>query len=363
MRVPFLDLKAPYEELKDSMDNAYMRVMDSGWYIMGKETELFEAKFAKYCDCNYCVGVGNGLEALKLVLQAWEIGVGDEVIVPSNTFIATWLAVTGVGATPIPVEPLDQSFNLNPELIEAAITSKTKAIIPVHLYGQTAEMDPIMKIARKHNLKVLEDAAQAHGALYKEKRAGSLGDAAGFSFYPGKNLGALGDAGAIVTNDSELYEKLKMLRNYGSTIKYQHDELGTNSRLDELQSAFLSTKLDMLDEWNERRKNISKKYLNTITNNKIELPEFMDYMNPSWHLFVIKCKNRSELQTYLEEKGITTLIHYPIPPHKSGAYKAYNNEKFPIAEAMAESVLSLPIGPHMTEEMVNYVCEMLNQWK
>ncbi len=349
--IPFLDLKAPYLELREEIDAAYLRVMSSGWYILGSEVESFEKEFAKYCGVDYCVGVANGLEALRLVLEAWEIGSGDEVLVPSNTYIATWLAVTQTGATPIPVEPIEATHNIDPERIKRAITSRTKAIIAVHLYGQTADMDPIMDIARSCGIKVLEDAAQAHGARYKGRYSGSLGDAAGFSFYPGKNLGAIGDAGAVTTNDPSLAEKIKVLRNYGSQKKYVNDRIGFNSRLDELQAAFLRVKLNYLDEWNGRRKLIAQWYLENLPGifPDIIMPIVPQWADPCWHLFVVRSQNRDAFQLDLNRHGIGTLIHYPIPPHLQKAYESLNYQlaTFPIAERLSQEVISLPMGPHL----------------
>lgn len=353
MKIPFLDLRAPYLELKDDLDEAYKRVMESGWYILGKECETFETEFADYCGTKYCIGVGNGLDALHLILRAYEIGEGDEVIVPANTYIATWLAVSYAGAKPVPVEPDEKTYNINPILIEQVITKRTKAIIVVHLYGQPADMDLINDLAKKYNLKVIEDAAQAHGAKYKGCRAGSLGDAAGFSFYPGKNLGALGDGGAVTTNDPVLAEKVKVLRNYGSKIKYNNEVKGFNSRLDELQAALLRVKLSKLDEWNERRSKVACMYLQELKNcNDLIMPYVPEWVEPSWHLFVVRYPEKDELQSYLFKADIHTLIHYPIPPHLSEAYAdmGYKVGDFPITERIAKSVLSLPIGPHFNYE-------------
>lgn len=359
MKVPFLELKPSYLELKDEFDSAYHRVMDSGWYLLGRELEAFEAEFAQYCEVKQCLGVGNGLDAIHLILRGYDIGPGDEVIVPSHTFIATWLGVTFAGATPVPVEVDPQTFNLDPDRIAAAITPRTKAILVVHLYGQTADIDPILEIARSHKLKVVEDAAQAQGARYKNRRAGSLGDAAAFSFYPGKNLGAFSDAGAVTTNDSHLAMRMSRLRNYGSKIKYQHEEAGLNSRLDELQAAFLRIKLRSLDEWNHRRKSIANIYaaeLSTL-DAQLGLPRVSEWAEPAWHLFVIRHPQRDALQQRLREAGIGTLIHYPVPPHRSGAYKAMYiaPSALPVAEELANTVLSLPIGPHLTDEQVRCV--------
>lgn len=363
MDVPFLDVKASYAGLKDEIDAAYLRVMESGWFILGEEVEYFEKEFAAFCGVNHCIGVGNGLDALNLVLRVWNIGDGDEVIVPANTFIATWLAVTGTGAKPIPVEPDLLSYNLDPVKIEAAITSRTKAIIPVHLYGQPAEMKPIMEVARKHGLRVLEDAAQAHGAVYQGKKAGSIGDAAAFSFYPGKNLGAFGDAGAVTTNDAELAEKLRKLRSYGSNIKYVHDFQGVNSRLDELQAAILRIKLRKLDSWNSHRQSLASRYCEELKGCDLILPAVSEGKFPVWHLFVIRTKERDALQRSLQAAGINTVVHYPIPPHLSQAYSSlgFSAGDFPIAESMADQVLSLPMGPHLSDEMFEYVCAKLRQ--
>ncbi|MDT8303286.1 MAG: DegT/DnrJ/EryC1/StrS family aminotransferase [Sedimentisphaerales bacterium] len=363
MNVPFLDLKAPYFELKDVLDAAWHRVMESGWYVLGPEVEAFESEFAEYCGVKYCIGVGNGLDALHLILRAMEIGSGDEVIVPSNTYIATWLAVSYAGAIPVPVEPDECTYNIDPDLIAAAITERTKAILAVHLYGQSADMDPINIIAQRHGLKVIEDAAQAHGALYKRRRAGSLCDAAGFSFYPGKNLGAFGDGGAVTTNDDQLAERIRVLRNYGSQVKYQNDVKGYNSRLDELQAALLRVKLKKLDEWNARRKDVAEQYLKALPGiDDLVLPFVPEWADPVWHLFVVRCPERDALQARLQEAGIGTMIHYPIPPHKSAAYtKDLRGIELPVAERLAASVLSLPIGPHINSTDVNHLCKMISQ--
>jgi dTDP-4-amino-4,6-dideoxygalactose transaminase len=362
MNIPFLDLKPGYLELKEDFDAAYQRVMDSGRYLLGQELESFEQEFAAYCETRYCVGVGNGLDALHLILRAMHIGQGDEVIVPSNTFIATWLAVTLAGATPVPVEPDERTYNLDPARIHAAITPRTKAIMPVHLYGQPADMDPIVAIARQHGLKVIEDAAQAHGARYKGRRTGSLGDAAGFSFYPGKNLGAFSDAGAVVTGDAELAEKVRMLRNYGSKVKYQHEAVGMNSRLDELQAAFLRVKLRHLDEWNNRRRVVADTYLHALCSLPgLTLPYVPEWADPVWHLFVVRHTQRDELQRRLTEAGVGTLIHYPVPPHLSGAYAAsdFASGTLPLAESVARTVLSLPMGPHLTLAQAKVVVDAI----
>ena len=366
MKVPFLELKPTYLEFKDEFDAAYHRVMDSGWYLLGRELEAFENEYARYCGVSHCLGVGNGLDAIHLILRGYDIGPGDEVIVPSHTFIATWLGVTFAGATPVPVEVDVQTYALDPMRIEAAITPRTKAIVVVHLYGQTADMDPILAIARKHGLKVVEDAAQAQGARYKGRCAGNLGDAAAFSFYPGKNLGAFSDAGAVTTNDSQLAERMACLRNYGAKIKYQHEVAGLNSRLDEMQAAFLSIKLRHLDEWNARRRKIAARYLGELkgVDTGLVLPHVPAWAEPIWHLFVVRHPKRDALQQKLNEAGIGTLIHYPVPPHRSGAYAeewaGKPQPQLPIADALANTVLSLPIGPHLSEEQVRTVIEAVN---
>jgi dTDP-4-amino-4,6-dideoxygalactose transaminase len=350
MKVPFLDLKPGYDELRSEFDAAYHRVMDSGWYLLGKEIEQFETEFANYCQASFCVGLGNGLDALHLILRAYDIGTDDEVIVPSNTYIATWLAVSYSGATPVPVEPDPDTFNIAPERIEAAITSKTKAVMPVHLYGQPADMDPIMSVARKHGLKVIEDNAQAQGARYKGRRTGSLGDAAATSFYPGKNLGAFGDAGALTTNNEELADRVRTLRNYGSTKKYHNDFQGYNSRMDELQAAFLRVKLRRLDEWNSRRRAVAARYLRELDDvAALKLPSVPKWAEPVWHLFASRHHSRDDFQDSLAKVGVGTLIHYPIPPHLSGAYAkaGWKPGDFPVAEEIAKAELSLPIGPHL----------------
>ncbi len=365
MNIPFLDLGAPYLELQHELDEAYRRVMESGWYILGHETEAFEAEFGAYCEVQHCIGVGNGLDALHLILRAMDIGAGDEVIVPSNTYIATWLAVSYAGATPVPVEPDERTFNLDPARIEAAITPRTKAIMPVHLYGQPADMEPINLLAEKFNLKVIEDAAQAHGARYRGKRTGGLGHAAGFSFYPGKNLGAIGDGGAVTTNDADLAERIMLLRNYGSKVKYWNEEKGFNSRLDELQAAFLRVKLSRLDEWNERRQKVALQYLNGLTLAGLRLPFVPDWCEPVWHLFVVCHPDRDRLQRLLKEADIGTLIHYPVPPHLQQAYREFQLKigDYPLAERLANETLSLPIGPHIKPDAVDKVVSILCEIK
>jgi dTDP-4-amino-4,6-dideoxygalactose transaminase len=363
VKVPFLDFVGPYVELKAELDEAYSRFMQSAWYILGREVEAFEHEFADYCGAKHCVGVGNGLEALHLILRAYGIGEGDEVVVPSNTYIATWLAVSYAGATPVPVEPDPRTCNIAPEKIEAALTPRTKAIMPVHLYGQPADMDPIMSIAQQRGLKVIEDNAQAQGARYKGRRTGSLGHAAGNSFYPGKNLGAFGDAGAVTTDDAELADRVRTLRNYGSKKKYYNDFKGYNSRLDELQAAFLRVKLKKLDEWNGRRSLAASQYQETLHGSGVTLPFVPPWAEPVWHLYVIQHPKRDVLQQRLTEAGIGTLIHYPVPPHLSGAYAdgQPRNGSFPIAEQLSRAVLSLPMGPHLTPAQVQEVAEQIRK--
>lgn len=363
MSVPFLDLKAPCDELRDDLDAAFRRVMESGWFILGREVEAFEAEFAAYCGARHCIGVGNGLDALHLILRAMEIGPGDEVLVPSNTYIATWLAVSYTGATPVPVEPDEATWNIDPKRLEAAITSRTRAILPVHLYGQPADMDPILEVAKRHGLKVVEDAAQAHGARYKGRRTGSLGDAAGFSFYPGKNLGALGDGGAVTTDDDGLAARIRMLRNYGSREKYVNEVVGFNSRLDELQAALLRVKLRHLDEWNERRGEMVAIYLERLAGSGLGLPQVLAESDPVWHLFVVRSPRRQLFLDELTKNGIGWLIHYPIPPHLQEAYRplGYGQGSFPVAERLAEEVFSIPIGPHLVADELAAVVEALQR--
>lgn len=329
---------------------------------MGPELESFENEFANYCETKYCIGVGNGLDALRLLLIAYGIGPGDEVIVPSNTFIATWLAVTECGATPIAVEPDSRTFNIDPTLIKSAITSNTKAIIPVHLYGQPADMDAINAIAMEHTLIVIEDAAQSQGALYKGRKTGGLGNAAATSFYPGKNLGALGDGGAILTNDSFIAEKIRKLRNYGSSKKYHHDLIGFNTRLDELQAAFLREKLKVLDAWNIGRKKVAQQYLEYLSPEKVTLPSIPKHSDPVWHLFVVLSKHRDELQQHLLSMGINTGIHYPVPPHLQPCYQNIFNGDLKIAESLSKQVLSLPISPLLQVETVKIIANEINNF-
>jgi dTDP-4-amino-4,6-dideoxygalactose transaminase len=362
MNIPFLNLKASYLELKDELDAAYQRVMQSGYYILGEEVEAFESEFADYCSVNFCVGVANGLEALHLILRGYGIGPGDEVIVPANTYIATWLAVSYAGATLVPVEPDPRTYNLDPGRIEDAITPSTKAILPVHLYGQPADLGPIIEIAQHHGIKVVDDAAQAHGAKYEGAKIGSLGDASGWSFYPTKNLGAFGDAGAITTNDKELADRVRVLRNYGSRRKYLNEIKGYNSRLDPIQAAFLRVMLKHLDEWNNRRAELAQlyhEYLEMIPG--LVLPYVPEWAQPAWHLFIILHERRDLIQAKLDDAGIGTLIHYPVPPHLSDAYKDHGWKRgdYPISEKIADSALSLPLNPHIDSMNVSQVAEAL----
>lgn len=365
LKVPFADFSAMHNEIRKELDAAYNRVLNKNIFIQGDECHLFEQEFADYCNAKYCVGVATGLDALQLILKALDIGQGDEVIVPSNTFIATALAVSYAGATPVFVEPTIETFNIDASKIEEKITKNTKAVIAVHLQGRAADMDAINIIAKKHNLYVLEDAAQAHGALYKGKKVGALSDAAGFSFYPGKNLGALGDAGCVVTNNKYIADKVRALGNYGSDFKYHHIYKGTNSRLDELQSAFLRVKLHYLDKWNNERREIAQKYFDGIKNRSIKLPmRSSDEYSHIYHVFVVRCDRRNELEIYLKEKGIGTLKHYPIPMHLQEAYKELGIKKgqLPVAEKISETVLSLPMYYGMTDRQIHYVIEAINKF-
>ena len=349
MTVPFLDVGEAYRELKSEIDEAVRRVLDSGWYILGPEVETFEAEWASYCCAREAIGVANGLDALTLALRALDVGLGDEVIVPSNTYIATWLAVSAVGATPVPVEPDPTTYNIDPTRIEAAISSATKVILPVHLYGQPTDMDSILAIANKYGLSVVEDAAQAHGARYKGHVLGGHGDLVCWSFYPGKNLGAMGDGGAVTTNNVDLANKIRMLRNYGSNTKYVNEVLGGNSRLDPIQAAILRVKLAHLDEWTDRRRVIAGRYLELLAGSDLVLPFVPDWAEPGWHLFVIRSQNREALQARLTKAEVGTLIHYPIPPHMQEAYSylGFSPEAFPVAKSLANEVLSLPMGPQL----------------
>ena len=364
MNVPFLDLKKINQQFSPKIDEVLGRVVDSGWYIMGKELSRFEKEFAQYCGANYCIGVANGLDALKLIIDAYGIHKEDEVIVPANTYIASILSIAKNGATPILVEPDIDNYNIDPEKIEAAITPNTRAIMVVHLYGQACNMQEISKIAKKHNLILIEDSAQAHGAKFKEKKVGNLSDASAFSFYPGKNLGALGDGGAVTTNNPKIAEKIFALRNYGSHQKYLNFYKGYNSRLDEIQAAILSEKLVSLDRDNKKRHKIATYYIENIKNKHIVLPKAPANLESHvWHLFVIRTSWRNDLQNYLKKKNIETLIHYPIPPHKQLAFEELNHLEFPITELIHREVLSLPISPVMSNEQLTYVTECINAWK
>lgn len=365
--IPFLDLKAVNHQYADELKEAACRVIDSGWYIMGTELECFEAEFAAYCGAKHCIGVANGLDALTLTLRAWKemgkIKDGDEVIVPSNTYIASILSITENKLSPILVEPDPASFNITAENIRKKITNKTRVILPVHLYGHISPMEEIMALAREYNLLVLEDCAQAHGAAIGEKKAGVWGNAGAFSFYPGKNLGALGDAGAITTNDSELFEIISALRNYGSHEKYKNKYQGVNSRLDEIQAAMLRVKLKYLDTEISKRRSVANMYLGQIKNSAIELPVIRNEEEHVWHLFVIKTDNRSGLQEYLKEHNIQTLIHYPIPPHKQSAYSEWRDLSYPVSEKLHSCVLSLPMGPVLRDIEINHIVNTLNNFR
>lgn len=357
MSVSFLDLRATYLELSADIDAAARRVFDSGWYLLGPECEAFEAEFARYCGARHCVSVGSGLDAIELIVRALDIGPGDEVIVPSNTYIATWLGVTAAGATPVPVEPDPSTFNIDPDRIGAAVTHRTKAVLAVHLYGRPADLDAIEAVANRYGLAVIEDAAQAHGARYRGARVGSR-YAAAFSFYPGKNLGAIGDGGAVVTNDPVIEDKVRLLRNYGSRVKYHNEVKGTNSRLDELHAAMLRVKLSHLDTWNARRSAVASRYRDELSDlDGLVTPEVSPDFEHAWHLFVVRSEQRARLQERLTAAGIGTLIHYPVPPHRSPAFAdaGLAAGSLPIAEQLAEEVLSLPMGPHVTEEQVGEV--------
>lgn len=359
MNVPFLDLSHSHSAIDTELNEAFQRVLASNSFIMGRELESFESEFAQYCEVSHCIGVGNGLEALHLILLAYEIGPGSEVIVPSNTFIATWLAVSQAGATPVSVEPIEGTHNIDPLQIEAVITKRTRAIIPVHLYGQPADMDIINQIASRHGLVVIEDAAQSQGARYKGKRAGSLGHAAATSFYPGKNLGCLGDGGAVLTNDSFIAQKVRQLRNYGSSVKYYHEVMGFNSRLDELQAAILRVKLKHLDDWNGSRRKVASVYSKKLLGLDLKLPQVPDFADPVWHLYVVRTRRREQMQAHLLSKGVGTIVHYPIPPHMQPCYKNQKWGDLPVSERLAKEVLSLPIYPGIKEEAVDYVVDAL----
>ena len=365
MKIPFLDLQACYHELQVELDAAYQRVMSSGRYILGKEVEAFEKDFATYCSAKHCIGVANGLDALHLILRGYGILPGDEIIVPANTYIATWLAVFHAGGTPLPVEPDRFTYNIDPKRIEAVITSRTKAIMPVHLYGQPADMELIIGIGQQYGLKIIEDAAQAHGASYKRQKVGALGNASGFSFYPGKNLGAFGDAGAVVTDDDELAEQIRLLRNYGSPVKYKNEIRGFNSRLDPLQAAFLRVKLKYLNLLNNRRHKVAERYLAELKNlPELILPSVPAWAKPVWHLFVIRHSKRYALQQHLNQAGVETLIHYPVPPHRSKAYakKKIASEGLPITDELSDTVLSLPMGPHLDDKSQEHIINAIRHF-
>lgn len=364
MSVPFLDLKAINQAHGADLEAAFKRVLNSGWYILGAETAAFEASFAAYCGSAHGIGVANGLDAIFLILKGYGIGPGDEVIVPSNTFIATWLAVSHCGAKPVPVEPVEGTYNLDPAQVEAAISGNTKAILAVHLYGQPADMAPLKAIAQRHGLKLIEDAAQAHGARYHDGVVGQLGDAAAFSFYPGKNLGALGDGGAVTTNDDALAERIRTYRNYGSKIKYYNEVPGYNSRLDELQAALLAVKLPALDGDNQRRRAIAAIYQQQLAGiDSLVLPVVPSWAEPVWHLYVVRHPQRDALAKALAELGVGTIVHYPVPPHLQPAYadQGYRAGDFPLAEAIHREVLSLPVSPVMSDEQALQVCAAVRQ--
>lgn len=361
--IEFLDLEKINNRFRTQINKKINVILDKGWYLLGEENESFTENFAEFCGTKYCVGVANGLDALNLIIKAYGFGSGDEIIVPANTYIASILAVSQNGCTPVLVEPDIKTYNINPDLIEEKITEKTKAIMVVHLYGQAVQMEKIWRLAEKYNLKIIEDSAQAHGAMYKGRRCGNLGDASGFSFYPGKNLGCLGDGGAVTTNDEVLANKIKALRNYGSNIKYHNIYKGVNSRLDEIQAAVLDIKLKELDKDNEKRREISKYYRENIKNPAIILPEIYDEKAHVWHIFAIRTKERDRLQKYLKDNGIETLIHYPIPPHKQVCYKELNNLSLPITEEIHQTILSLPISPVLEYEEVERVVEVINRYE
>lgn len=364
MKVPFVSFKPMHDEIDAQVSEKLLEVYHNNWFVGGNELKAFEDEFARFCGTKYCVGCGNGLDALYLILKAYEIGHGDEVIIPSNTFIATALAVTYCGAVPVFVEPVMASYTLNPQLIEEKITKHTKAIIAVHLYGQAVDMDEVNRIAKKYNLKVIEDAAQAHGAEYKDKRAGSLGDAAGFSFYPGKNLGALGDGGAVTTNDKTLADKIRALGNYGSIEKYHHVYQGNNSRLDELQASVLRIKLKYLEQWNKARNEAADYYSSHIKNDNIIIPQVEKWNKHVWHLFVIRCEQRDRLESWLAENNVGTTIHYPIPIHLQRCYEdmKFKERDFPIAERLSGTIISIPMFYGITKEEMDYVISVLNRF-
>lgn len=361
--IKFLDLQKVNNRFRDEMDARIKQILDAGWYLSGKWNDEFAKNFASFCGTKHAIGVANGLDAINLIIRGYGFGPGDEIIVPANTYIATILAISENGCTPVLVEPDINTYNINPDKIEEKITPRTRAIIVVHLYGQAVQMAKIWALAKKYNLKIIEDAAQAHGAMYDGKRVGNLGDAAAFSFYPGKNLGALGDAGGVTTNDSGLFNKIKAIANYGSDYKYHHICKGVNSRMDEIQAALLDVKLSHLDADNARRREIAKYYRENIVNSKIILPKIYDENAHVWHVFVIRTENRDELCKYLDEHGIQTNIHYPVPPHKQGAYNEWHDMSFPITEEIHRTVVSLPISPVLTDEEAKKITGVINDWK
>jgi dTDP-4-amino-4,6-dideoxygalactose transaminase len=360
--IKFLDLEKVNNRFRDEIDERIKSILDKGWYLQGEWNKIFEDNFAKFCKTKYCVGCANGLDALNLIIRAYGFSTGDEIIVPANTYIASILAITQNGCTPVLVEPDINTYNINPDLIEEKINSKTKAIMVVHLYGQAVQMEKIWELAKKYNLKVIEDSAQAHGAIYEGKRTGNLSDASGFSFYPGKNLGCLGDGGCVTTNDEELAFKVRTIANYGSDRKYHNIFKGVNSRLDEIQAAILDVKLKYLDEDNQKRREIAKYYLENIKNPKIILPKIYSENSHVWHIFAIRAQNRDKLQEYLKENDIQTLIHYPTPPHKQEAYREWNNLSYPITEEIHKTELSLPISPVMSDVEVEKVVNIINKY-
>ena len=360
--VPFLDVGAACRELRDEIMQSISRVLDSGWFVLGEECRCFEQEFADYVGARYCAGTGSGLDALTLALRAHDIGLGDEVIVPSNTFIATWLSVSQVGAIPVPVDPDPDSYNIDPALVAKAITGRTRAIIPVHLYGRPADLDPINAVAAEKGVVVIEDAAQAHGAAYKNRKIGSGANTVAWSFYPGKNLGALGDGGAVTSSDEDIISKVRILRNYGSETKYVHEVQGINSRLDEIQAAVLRQKLARLDEWNARRKAIARQYIDAIANDNIKLPRVDTDYNSVWHLFVVRTNERDRLARHLAARNIDTAIHYPVSVHRQSAYKDidFSAHPCPVSDMLQDQLLSLPIGPHMDQEQVELVIDAVS---
>lgn len=361
--IKFLDLEKINNRFREEIDSELKEILDSGWYLQGKKNQKFAENFAEFCGVKHCLGVANGLDALNLIIKAYGFSNGDEIIVPANTYIASILAISQNGCTPILVEPDIKTYNINPDLIEEKITERTKAIMVVHLYGQAVQMKKIWELAKKYNLKIIEDSAQAHGSVYDGIKTGALGDASGFSFYPGKNLGCMGDGGCVTTNDDELFEKIKAIANYGSDRKYHHIYKGVNSRLDEIQAAVLNVKLKYLDKDNARRREISKYYRENIKNRIIILPETYDESAHVWHVFAVRTPERDRFQKYLEENNIQTIIHYPTPPHKQGAYQEWNNLSYPISEEIHRTVISLPISPVMTDDEVQRVTEVINEYR